>query len=161
MMSQFSSVWNFSRSAICLNNWIKFVNILIYKFDSSWNGFAFHQNSPTVKSYFQKTNSSQTFILKSCTDNSNSSATLFNILFQVPEMSFHRNEAKLGAEWRAVQYQVQENPPGEGGSQGGEAGAGGGSWDTHRDQEGATNLARGNKWVKCWNVCLNINCFIP
>ena len=83
MMSQFSSVWNFSGSAICLNNWIKFVNILIYNFDRSWKRFAFHEDSLTVRFYFQKTNSSQTFILKSCTDNSNSSATLFNIQYSI------------------------------------------------------------------------------
>ena len=59
-------------------------------------------------------------------------------------MSEHRDEAKLGAERRAVQHQVQEDPPGEGGAQGGEAGGGGGPGAAHRDQEGA-HLARGQE----------------
>ena len=40
-------------------------------------------------------------------------------------MSQYRNEAKLGAERRAVQHQVQEIPPREG-QRGGGAGDGGG-----------------------------------
>ena len=56
---------------------------------------------------------------------------IFPVL-QVHQMSQYRNEAKLGAERRAVQHQVQEIPPREGQRGGGAGDRGGGAVSENR-----------------------------